>query len=397
MKNDEHLDLTSLSKELRLLLAFINKKSGEMVLAVNQEIAVDIDWNLFLELARHHRVYPLIYRRFKELINDSEGIPKHVIETLCKEYQKNTFQMLHLSAEMESVCRMLSENQIRSIFLKGPVLANDLYGDLSLRTSCDLDILIPIKDLGRAEKLLLKNGYEKDEYIQTVLGDWKWRHHHITFFHPIKGIKLEIHWRLNPGPSKEPGFRELWERKRQSTISTYPIYYLGREDLFLCLVSHGARHGWSRLRWLVDIDRISKQSMDWVRLKKLLHRYQYLQIGGQALILAEQLLHTPMTVQMIAIRTGSRPIRLAQDAMFYIRQMVNLHTEPVPEEVSKYHERHLFALMSIRQKLLFLFSLLYPYPEDVKTLPLPRKLHFLYFPLRPFVWAWRKTKKHALP
>ena len=38
----------------------------------------------------------------------------------------------------------------------------------------------------------------KDDYIQTVLNDWKWRHHHVTYFHPEKEIKLEIHWRLNP-------------------------------------------------------------------------------------------------------------------------------------------------------------------------------------------------------
>ena len=78
------------------------------------------------------------------------------------------------------------------LVLKGPVLAVDLYGDVSLRTSGDLDILIPINDLDKAENFLLKLGYEKDDYIQTVLNDWKWRHHHVTYFHPQKGIKLKF-------------------------------------------------------------------------------------------------------------------------------------------------------------------------------------------------------------
>ena len=81
-----------------------------------------------------------------------------------------------------------------------------------------------------------------------------------NIFHPTKQIKLEIHWRLNPGPGKEPGFEELWKRKRKSTLTSNSVYMLGEEDLFLFLVSHGARHGWSRLRWLVDIKNCRSRS-----------------------------------------------------------------------------------------------------------------------------------------
>ena len=94
---------------------------------------------------------------------------------------------------------------------------------------------------------------------KLLLNDWKWRHHHFTYYHPIQGTKIEIHWRLNPAPSKEPTFNELWSRKRKSSITSYPTYFMGNEDLFFFLVTHGARHGWSRLRWLVDIHQISKK------------------------------------------------------------------------------------------------------------------------------------------
>ena len=52
----------------------------------------------------------------------------------------------------------------------------------------------------------------------------------------LKKNKLEIHWRLNPGPGKEPNFSELWERKRISILTKNYLYFLGREDLFLFLV-----------------------------------------------------------------------------------------------------------------------------------------------------------------
>ena len=46
--------------------------------------------------------------------------------------------------------------------------------------------------------------------------------------------------------------------KEKVLLQIIHVYILGREDLFLFLVSHGARHGWSRLRWLIDIHQIVK-------------------------------------------------------------------------------------------------------------------------------------------
>ncbi|SFL10858.1 Uncharacterised nucleotidyltransferase [Paenibacillus sp. 1_12] len=394
MFNDYELDVNQVSKELKLQLEIIRMENTEELKAIDKERFVHIDWDHFLKLAIHHRIYSLIYVRLQEL--DETLIPAYVFEVLHRKFKKNTLQMLHLSAEMEQVSKSFTENEVRTLFLKGPVLAVDLYGDISLRTSSDLDILISIDDLDRVEKLLFKQGYVKDDEILTVLNDWKWRHHHKTYYHSSKKITLEIHWRLSPGPSKEPQFEELWGRKRKSSLTHFPTYYLGREDLFLFLVSHGARHGWSRLRWLVDIHQLVRQKLDWGKLNRLLNKYQYLHLGGQALILASQLLKTPMDEEMKPIIVGNRPGRLAQEAIFYMERMVNLHSNPVPEDVYKYHRRHLFSLMSNLQKFFFVMSFLYPYPEDSEALPLPKHFHFLYFPLRPVLWAWRKTKKHVL-
>ncbi|WP_028550867.1 nucleotidyltransferase domain-containing protein [Paenibacillus sp. UNC451MF] len=394
MEAGYHMDVSLFPNELELMLSLIKTEEVNIGDTSYNKGLTDIDWAFFLELATHHRVFPTLYTKLKSM--NEPGIPPYVMQSLRNDYQQNTFQMLHLSAEMDTICKLLSDSGIRSLVLKGPVLAADLYGDISQRTSGDLDILIPIEELEHAEQLLVRQGYEKDEYIQTVLNDWKWRHHHITFFHHHKGIKVEIHWRLGPGPGKEPSFQALWERRRTSAITRHPVYYLGREDLFLFLVSHGARHGWSRLRWLLDIDRMVKQSMDVRKLRRLLKQYEHLHIGAQALILASQLLHTPLTEEMRTLAQGQRARNLAQEALFYIRQMINLHTDPIPYEVSEYHKKHLFSLMSNHRKLLFILNFFYPYPEDANTLALPKYLHFLYFPLRPFLWVWRKTKKVAL-
>ncbi len=389
---NKHIDLnvTNISKELKLILEIVKSENDD----ISKDWYVDIDWDLFLQLALHHRLYPLIYTKIMKM--EGSRIPSHISQTLYNYYQKNTFRMLHLCGEMEKLGKLFNENEILLLFLKGPILADDLYGDISKRTSGDLDILISIENLDKANALLIDLGYEKDEYIHSVLNDWKWRHHHFTYYHPIQDTKIEIHWRLNPAPSKEPTFNELWGRKRKSLITSYPIYFMGNEDLFYFLVTHGARHGWSRLRWLVDIHQIVKKDLNWNALYHLFKKYQSRYIGGQSLILSAQLLNTTITTDMVPIIKGNRSKSLAQDVIFYLERMVNLHMEPVPVEIAKYHTKHLFSLMSSQQKFIYLLSVLHPYHTDVETLSLPKKLHFLYFPLRPFLWMWRKTRKHAL-
>ncbi|PEA20185.1 Renal dipeptidase [Bacillus cereus] len=394
MRNSDELDLNNINKELQLQLEIIRREGISELKAMDNDLFENINWDNFLALAIHHRIYAYIYPKLKLL--SSECVPAHITQTLQKYFKMNTFQMLYLGGEIERISKMFHENSIRLLFLKGPVLAVDLYKDISFRTSSDIDLIVPLNDLEKVGQLLVDDGYVKDDYFSTVLNDWKWRHHHMTYFHPEKSIKLEVHWRLNPGPSKEPTFDELWENRRISSLTNFPVYGLGREDLFLSLISHGARHGWSRLRWLIDIQKILEQPLDWRRLNRLLKRYQLLHIGGQAVILTSQLLKTTQVEEMKLLLEGSRSKKLAQEALFYIENMVELHADTIPEDVAKYHKKHLFSLMTNRQKILFITSFLYPYPEDVALIPLPKKLYFLYFPLRPILWAWRKKGNRLL-
>lgn len=392
MKNQ--LDVTNIPRETILLLE-ICKLEDVVTLSTDQRaLFTNVDWSLFMELSLHHRVYPYIYPKLKSL--EDKLVPENIMQQLNRYYQNNTFKMLQLCGEMERVSKLFLENEIHPLFLKGPILATDLYGDLSLRTSGDLDVLISIENLQKAEELILCAGYEKDEYIQSVLNDWKWRHHHFTYFHPTKGIKLEIHWRLNPAPTMEPSFSELWKRKRIYSATSFPVYFLGIEDLFLFLVTHGARHGWSRLRWLTDIQQIVKKDIDWESLIRHVRKFKCEHIAGQALLLSSQLLSTNLLEEVKPLTKGKRPFALAQQAIFYIENMVHLHSEPLPQEISNYHKRHLLSLMTLRQKVIHAISTLYPYYTDVETLPLPNRWHFLYFFLRPFLLLWRRKKKYSL-
>ncbi|BCG57444.1 nucleotidyltransferase domain-containing protein [Paenibacillus sp. URB8-2] len=383
------IDHGILSKELLLLLALLAADKVDEVADRQSEMFADIDWKQFMRLAMHHRVYPFLYPKLSRM---REGrIPSELVQWLKQEYCKNTVQMLHLSGEMGRLADKLADAGIPALFLKGPVLAQDLYGDISLRTSRDLDFIVPIGKLAEAEALLVRLGYVEEEEFETILGDWKWRQHHKTFHHPGNNIKAEVHWRLNPAPSREPDFDELWERRGTSNLLGRNIHYLGPEDLFLFLSAHGARHGWSRLRWLLDIKQLLLKQPDPGTLTRLLHRYGYDDVGGQALLLAADLLKAPIDPGLSRLAERPKARRLARLAMFYVGRMVNLHNPPLPPEVERHYRYYQPAILSWGQQLLYALGFLHPYAADAKTLPLPRRLHFLYFALRPFLWTWRKA------
>ncbi|TWD98923.1 putative nucleotidyltransferase-like protein [Neobacillus bataviensis] len=388
------LDMRDVSKELILILEMLKDNNEDSLKKYIEAEYKNIDWKLFLDLLLHHRVYPILASKLQRY--DEKLIPQFVIQTVSGFYKRNVFKMLQLSGEMNELAKLFNINGIKAIFLKGPMLGNEIYGDMSLRTCGDLDLLIPIDDLEKMHNLLELKGYIKDDYIQTVLEDWKWRHHHVTYYHSCNNMKIEIHWRLHPGPGKEPLFNELWERKRELKFSNNPIYMLGREDLFLFLVSHGARHGWSRLRWLNDICGMIEQGIDWQKIDTLLKNHNNFHVVGQCIILSSQLLDVAETKETHRYINNQKSKSLAQDAIFYIKKMINLHNDMLPKDVYLYHRKHLYTLMSRQQKVLYILSYLYPYHIDVVTLPLPKKLHSLYFLLRPFLCLWRKARKQEL-
>lgn len=376
MSNHSKLDLTVLSKELKLLIQLVKSKNELKDIGQLQ----NIDWRLFLDLVHHHRCQPIIYLKLKDM--PQTIVPLEIIQALQQTYTKNTFKMLQLSGEMEQISKLFAENEIKTLFLKGPALAHHLYGDISLRTSKDLDVLVREKDLAKVDALLLTSGYVKDG-AAPILNERKWRSHHVEYVHPQKKIQIEIHWRLHNPPVKEPSFDELWQRKRRSALTSSPVFFLGEEDLFLHLVVHGARHGWFRLRWLVDMDKVFQKKLDYQQVKVLMKKLGYAHLVGQAMILSSQLLDTPVNKELKATTEGSRQRKLAEKAYFYIH---------ISKEFT-YDPSYLISLKSNMQKVFYAMMLFYPRSWDARTLPLPKSLHFLYFPLRPFLWMGRKVKK----
>ncbi|MDW0116272.1 nucleotidyltransferase family protein [Sporosarcina thermotolerans] len=393
------IDHSCMSNELKLLLQIMHTENIGYVVTYKDDLLSEVDWELFLALARHHRIFPLLHAKLSKM--DGTLIPSHVLHALNQDYKENTFQMLKLSGEMERISLLLRENGIRSLFLKGPVIANAIFGDISLRFSKDLDILIPKSDFDRTEEILVDNGYKKED-ICVLSKLERWKSHHVIYYHPVRNVEIEIHWRLYDRPSKEPNFDELWERKRISELTSNPVHFLGEKDLFVYLVRHGAKHGWFRLRWLADIDQLISNGT--IPLEAREQR----RLMGQVYLLSSQLFKTKIPEELLPLTTKRGARKFAKAVVFYLMKndvldVNQTHTEKVDSKAKIILKLRLlycqYTFKSNIQKAIFLLLLFQPNYLDIETLKLPKNLYFLYYPLKPFIWLWRnsvggvKTKK----
>ncbi|MGO4109173.1 nucleotidyltransferase domain-containing protein [Paenibacillus sp. YAF4_2] len=397
MNRPTALDISTFSNEMKFMLKLLRT---DLPLEADEIIrhSRDIDWNSFLRFAVYHETFPVLYPLLVELNEEQSWTPEFIMNRLKTLYVRNTMEMLHLRGELERVNKLLADKGVRSLILKGPVLADMLYGDISGRTSGDLDILVSKKDWDNSVLVLLEAGYVRGEQYEVdgeVFKNTERKTHHISYVHPTKNVEIELHWSLNPDTVIEPSFDDLWSRRQKSTLSKL-IYTLGNEDMFVYLILHGTRHAWTSLRWLLDIDRMLSRFLNWNRVRQLFEESKSTVLGGKAIILASNLLGSLLPEEAYAMTQNQKAHRLAQTVTLFIREEVILYPKPAKKEIAVAYNRYLLSTMTPKQKLLYVTNKLYPSTKDMMVLPLPKSLHFLYFPLRPFLWFWRQVKRQTI-
>src|SRR5262249_44960393 len=157
-----------------------------------------------------------------------------------------------LTGELLQLLDILGKQGIATAALKGPVLAEALYGDLSLREFVDLDFFVHEADICKAEQALIARGYK------SYSPDEDYRFAFLSYYgqQPCRGqtgIIVDLHWRLaNKSVALPVRSAAVWERLQNVTIAGRTVPTLAQEDLVLFLAAHGTMHGWGSLIWVCD-------------------------------------------------------------------------------------------------------------------------------------------------
>jgi hypothetical protein len=299
---------TNLQPEEQLLLCCartrVEAANAQRITTLLQE---DIDWNYLLPLAFRHNVAPLLFRSLEAVA--PAAVPQEVRAQLKGQIQVNIQGNLFLTKELLNLLTLFGQHRIPVIPYKGPVLAASIYGDLGLRPSNDLDILVQERHIVQALDVLVSHGYQMirpssivqtekslqsiriNELIQKSL--WAYQ---LIFSHPERQGIVELHWRITPKYIFPNSSAWLWENLKPVMVGGSTVFTFAPENLLWFLCVHGTKHQWKRLSWLCDIAELIRvyPELNWeqviVRATMLgVERRLYL-----GLLLVSCMLNTPL-------------------------------------------------------------------------------------------------------
>ncbi len=220
-------------------------------------------WGVLFDLADHHGVQPLLYQSLSAF---SQDVPADELRSLKQSYQTNLHKALFLSRELIRVVDCLRGRNIEVLPYKGLALAQLVYGDIALRQSGDIDLLIRSADLPQIREVVAELGYSPHQPLSEIEEAHYIDSGYECAFDAAMGRNLlEVQWALQPRfYAVDFDLGGVFQRAQSTTVAGYPVATPSMEDLFVILSLHAAKHVWGRLIWLCDLARISSQpNLNW--------------------------------------------------------------------------------------------------------------------------------------
>jgi len=339
-------------------------------------------WPTVQQFTLRHGVLPLLYARLKSLENglSPELIPGEAMKDLQALYLTNTLRNLRLSQMLVRVLSQLSEAGIPVMPIKGPVLAEQLYSDLSLRQFSDLDILIHAEDFLATYRILETAGFRPAFPVDSKIEPWLLRSEtEHSFFY--QNDMLEVHWAIAEKgvqyPIKED---QLWQNPLTIELPEKSLHALSPQNLLLLLCIHGAKHLWSRLIWVADVAHFVKTypQINWGDSLERARKLGFYRIICLGLFMAENIggAQLPHNISK-TIRNDPAVELLAHQAL-----IVQLN-ETISTEVTlvKYYLR---CRERYRDRVYYVLDQTFiPKQADRTAISMPDFLYPLYIALRP--------------
>ena len=237
------------------------------------------DWSRVVDIATREHVAPLLFKRLKES-GASDFVPADEWRQLRRAYFTNGDRNTRLFRELRAVLDRLRSSGIPVIVLKGAYLAEAVYGDVALRSMCDVDLLVNQAELAKAESALLAMSTTPAEQYRPAPPTGETRPvneepdrgtgRHIQQIQ-IHNLTVELHWTITSeaGPFKIDA-RGLWQRARPAHVAGVEALALCPDDLILHLCLHVSQANWlAELRSLCDLAEVIHRfgrDIDWAAL-----------------------------------------------------------------------------------------------------------------------------------
>jgi hypothetical protein len=250
--------------------------SDEDLIKIRSLIVGVTDWNYFSALSNAHGVVALVYHNLEKhlLLN---GIPEEIVTFLRGALMKSLSRNAFNTETMGEVLRLLNEENIKTVLLKGLALEFSVYGNAGLRQMSDVDVLISREQCMKARKILIANRYVslrlKSVFHELIIADIG--KHLPSLFK--NGTSVEIHHELFGG-RKNVLTRMLYDTCYEIEIKGRKAYIPMPQIFFLYLVRH---------LWFHEMNNESQLRL-YTDLVVLIENYRDEIINSDLLVLASQ-------------------------------------------------------------------------------------------------------------
>ena len=278
----------------RYLLAALSAHFGGRTLPVpaapRADPGADHDWPAIFELARHHRLAPLLAGAIPPETPMGAPLGTAGGPTVLDWQRDVARQSLLATARMLAITRHFEKAGIDLLVLKGPAQAMLLFGNPQARSCRDIDLLVRPEQKEAAIALLRGLGY-------GTRPDLLERHVNAIFLaSETGGPPVELHTQLSEGDIAFPGrVLDPFRHSGELTINGRRVRTLSPGATIAYAAHHAARHHWSRFYWLADLMAATRRpAADWEEA------VVFAKQGG-----AER--HLAMAVRLVAGLTGLAP------------------------------------------------------------------------------------------
>lgn len=368
---------SNLSAESRFIIGSITINFGGAALS-----AGPVNWSTVLERVAMHGLVPQIHKSVEAgMVRDVPKLGRHQLKKL---FLANAVRNLLLARELASTIEILERAGIHSIALKGPVLGAFAFGDIMMRQSGDIDILVDVSDFGAAKEALVAERYQlaSGKLQRPPAPMFLNRVRQECLISPSGNI-VDLQFDLLPIAFPAVAtVKELIDRSQLVVANKFSFRTLGLEDLLVYLCIHGSKHGWVSLRWIVDVAQllVRHPDVDWDKALGLSENKSVRRMFVLGLRLASFLAPLQLPEEVVEmIKLDSTARRMTQAIM---KRVPNLDGPSVPLFNDWFLPIAALRGFSERAKYLLDRSL-HPTVHDWNLIPLPSVLYPLYFLVRP--------------
>ena len=363
----------SIDPVMRLVLAAIQVSESPKAFG---RIFTDIELSRAFELARRHGISALFYMFMRG--QESALSSYAILKRHSKVYLGNVGRNMQVTQNMIHLLDLLKEKGIPAIPFKGPVIAVQAYGDIGLRSFCDIDLLIRPGDFHRVYELMESAGYQS---LKSIIADMKsvWSRTRRNFEFQKGNLLIDFHQQVTTGP----GFLELkvqWDKLSSVDLNGREVPCLCLEDTILMLAMHGTHHGWNILKYVADFAHLvhtHKDEINWEKLERKARKMGVLRMVLIGIYLGHDFcgLAVPPRIKENIIKD-----RIADKLVAYFKSRVM-----APQKSGLIPQTALPRSMDTwRHQLRYLsYYIFTPTNLDLLSIRLPMFFYPLYFIMRP--------------